>query len=184
MSWTAATLLTDDGEVPLRALPVADLVAAALGHLADPRAVGPLGRWRTHPDATVRWSVTLALTPLAALDDDALRHLVELTADPDPLVRDWSCFGLHQSGRDTPEMRHALLARVGDDDAVTRAEALRALAVLGDPRAVEPLLAALDETGADDEAGQAADLRDEAVTLLAGHTGDPRLVALADDRLR
>ncbi|GAA0903766.1 hypothetical protein GCM10009557_79500 [Virgisporangium ochraceum] len=284
MSWTAATLLTDDGEVPLRTLPVADLVAAALavdedtrpeftsflhlrgdretfeaarslcgdadpvrrelgayvlgqlgavaladtgatvsvpldvrpfrppavtllldlaatetvdavrqavatalGHLADPRAVGPLGRWRSHPDVMVRWSVALALTRLAADDDGALRYLVELTADPDPLVRDWSCSGLYQAGRDTAEVRHALLARVGDDDAVTRAEALRALAAFGDPRAVEPLLAALDDTDGDDEAGQAAGLRDEAVDLLAAHTGDPRLVAPvapADDATR
>jgi hypothetical protein len=164
---------------------VQEAIATALGHLADPRAVETLGRWLSHSDVMVRWSVALALTRLASTDDDALRYLVELTADPDCLVRDWSCAGLHQAGRDTPEVRHALLARIDDDDAVTRAEALRALADLGEPRAVEPLLdalAALDDapaadTGADSDAThEATDLLQEALCLLADRTGDPRLV--------
>jgi HEAT repeat protein len=168
---------------------VQQAIATALGHLADPRAVGLLGRWRTHPQVQVRWSVCLALTPLAADDPDALRYLVELTADPDPMVRDWACFGLYQAGQDTSDVRHALIARVGDDDAVTRAEALRALAALGEPRAVEPLLTALDAlddaptTGhhrEDEEAGEVAGLLDEALSLLADHTQDPRLFVRVD----
>ncbi|BCJ48056.1 hypothetical protein GCM10010168_24160 [Actinoplanes ianthinogenes] len=269
MSWTAATLVTDGGEVLLRGLPVADLVAAALavdadsrpeytaflhlrgdretfeaarslcadadpvrrelgadilgqlgavtltaqgaavavpreqrpfrtpagtlllelaatetdagvraaiavafGHLADPRAVATLGAWRTHPDAEVRRSVAIALAPLAGADDDALRYLVALTADPDAGVRDWSCFGLYQAGRDTAQVREALLARVGDDDAVTRAEALRALAGFGEPRAVQPLVDALATAPETDEV---AGLLAEALSLLADRTGDPRL---------
>lgn len=177
---------------------VQQAIATALGHLADVRAVELLGRWRTHPHVQVRWTVCLALTPLATDDADALRYLVELTADPDPLVRDWSCFGLYQAGQDTPDVRHALIARVGDDDAVTRAEALRALAALGEPRAVEPLLDALDSldareawdaedhapaTGhnrADDEASDVAGLLQEALSLLADHTQDPRLLTRLD----
>lgn len=158
--------------------PVHQAIATALGHLADPRAIGTLGGWRTHPDVMVRWSVSLALTGFAAADDDALRYLVELTADPDPLVRDWSCCGLHQAGRDTPEVRRALFARIDDDDAVTRAEALRALACFGDLRAVQPLLDALDRAPhADDDTGEVAGLLDEALELLADRTGDPRLTA-------
>ncbi len=176
----AVTLLVDlaateaDGAVQ-------QAIATALGHLADPRAVEALGPWRAHPHGMVRWSVALALTGFAATDDTALRHLVELTADPDPLVRDWSCCGLFQSGRDTPEVRGALLARIGDDDIVTRAEALRALAGLGDPRAIEPLLDALDalddaaDDAVDDGSAEAAGLLDEAHELLAERTRDPRL---------
>jgi hypothetical protein len=164
---------------------VQQAIATALGHLTDLRAVELLGRWRTHPHVQVRWSVCLALTPLAA-DDDALRYLVELTADPSPLVRDWACFGLYQAGQDTPDVRHALLVRVGDEDAVTRAEALRALAALGEPRAVAPLLDTLDDARAtgrnttDDEASEVAGLLDEALSLLADHTRDPRLLARLD----
>jgi hypothetical protein len=168
VSWVDATVLTEDGEVALRTVPVPDLVGAALavnedsrpeytvptfwvswavrlstegtavivphdarpfrvpaatllldlattetveavqqaiatalGHLADPRAVELLGRWRTHPYVQLRWSVCFALTPFAA-DIDALRYLVELTTDPDPRVRDWACFGLCQPVR-TPQ---------------------------------------------------------------------------------
>ncbi|WP_275423848.1 HEAT repeat domain-containing protein [Virgisporangium ochraceum] len=89
---------------------VQQAIATTLGHLADPRAVGLLGRWRTHPQVQVRWSVCLALTPLAADDADALRHLVELTRDPHPPVRDWAYFGLYQTGQDTAQVRHALIA--------------------------------------------------------------------------
>ncbi|WP_221329678.1 HEAT repeat domain-containing protein [Actinoplanes sp. L3-i22] len=154
-------------------------IATALGHLGDPRAVEPLGAWRSHPVVHVRWTVCLALTRFASRDDDALRYLVELTADPEPMVRDWSCCGLYQAGRDTPEVRRALMVRLDDDDAVTRAEALRALALFGERRAVQPLLDALDrppEAG-DDETGEVAGLVAEALSLLADRTGDPRLLA-------
>jgi HEAT repeat protein len=145
-------------------------IAIALGHLADLRAVETLGRWRAHPEVDVRWSVSIALTPLASDDDNALRYLAELTSDPDPLVRDWSCFGLYQAGRDTPEVRQALLSRIDDDDVVTRAEALRALADFGEARAVQPLLDALDRAvHADDPTGEAAGLLEEARSLLATH---------------
>ncbi|GAA2711532.1 HEAT repeat domain-containing protein [Actinoplanes palleronii] len=158
---------------------VQQAIATALGHLADPRAVESLGRWHTHPEVMVRWAVSLALTRLAATDDDAVRYLVELTTDPDPLVRDWSCCGLHQAGRDTPEVRRALLARIDDEDAVTRAEAMRALAYFGEPRAVQPLLDALDNAtnATDDKTHEVAGLLEEALSLLADHTGDPRLIA-------
>ncbi|WP_203935340.1 hypothetical protein [Virgisporangium ochraceum] len=75
---------------------------------------------------------------------------------------------------------------MGDDDTVTRAEALRALAALGEPRAVQPLLTALDAldhapaTGShrdDDETNEVAGLLDEAKSLLAHHTQHPRLLA-------
>ncbi len=152
-------------------------IATALGHLADPRAAGALGGWRTHPELDVRWSVSLALAGLAGVDDDALRYLVEMTTDPDPRVRDWSCWGLHHAERDTPEVRNALFLRIDDDDAVTRAEALRALVAFGDPRTVRPLLDALDNapTAGEDETDEVTSLLDEALSLLAGHTADPRL---------
>jgi HEAT repeat protein len=136
----------------------------------------------------VRWSVCLALTPLARTDDTALRYLVELSTDPDPMVRDWSCASLYQTGRDTPEVRHALVARIHDDDTVTRAEALRALAAIGEPAAAEPLLAAIDAVGTldtpvhashdrTDDIDEAISILTEALSLLADRTADPHLLA-------
>ncbi|GAA0957203.1 HEAT repeat domain-containing protein [Virgisporangium aurantiacum] len=151
-------------------------VIGALGHLGDPHAVGPIARHREHPDVEVRWMVVQSLTHFADEDDAALAHLIEMTADPARRIRDWSCFGLYQTGRDTPEVREALLARTDDTDPVTRGEALRALAALEDPRAVEPLRAALAAPAnpADDPSGESAALLEEAREHLAGYMTDPR----------
>ncbi len=149
-------------------------IAHALGCLSDPRAIAACGRLRAHPDVMVRWAVSCSLQEFAKTDDTALGLLVELTADHDEVIRDWSCFNLHLTGRDTIDVRNALAARLTDDDDITRAEALRAMANLGDVRAVDPLLAALAELDPEDPQ---ADVLLEALGLLAAHTGDVRLSA-------
>lgn len=142
-------------------------VVSALGHLGDVRAVRSVAGFRTHGDEVLRWSVALTLTTFAGDDDAALGFLIGMTGDGSALVRDWACFGLHQTHRDTPEVRGALLARVADHDPVTRAEALRGLAALGDARAAEPLAAALRLAARNgDETGEVADLLGEARELL------------------
>jgi HEAT repeat protein len=49
---------------------------------------------------------------------------------------------------DTPEIRGALLARLGDDDGDTRLEALAGLAAREDERAIEPLIRELESSRA------------------------------------
>jgi hypothetical protein len=149
----------------------------ALGHLGDPRAVEPIARHRHHPDVMVRWAAAVSLTAFADTDDAALSYLIGMTVDDAARVRDWACFGLRQTGRDTRAVRGALLARLDDTDAVTRAEALRALAELGDTLAIGPLLRVLDEPldPDSDPTGEISSLLDEALRALAARTGDPRL---------
>lgn len=61
----------------------------------------------------VRFSVACALQ--ARDDDESLRTLVRLSADPDDDVRDWATFGLgSQTERDEPWIRDALVARLDD----------------------------------------------------------------------
>jgi len=118
---------------------VLESVCTAFGHLNDPRAIGPLVRLRTHPDADIRFSVAFGL--LALPEREALDALIQLSADPDVSVRDWATFGLgRQNEEDFPELREALVARIDDPDEQTRAEALYGLAVRGDRRALGPLL--------------------------------------------
>jgi HEAT repeat protein len=145
---------------------VLDSVCTALGHLEDPRRIEPLVELRTHPHETVRFAVVFGL--LEVEDDRAVEALIELSADEDSDVRDWATFGLGaQIERDTPAVREALAARLGDADEDTHEEALIGLGLRGDPRAIEPLL-----KWREDYEGYRLD---EALWQLAAKTGDPRL---------
>lgn len=71
--------------------------------------------------------------------------LIQLSQDEQADVRDWATFALaREIERDTPGLRDALLARLGDPDPDVRAEALAGLAARKDRRAIEALLAELD----------------------------------------
>ena len=63
--------------------------------------------------------------------------LRSLSRDSDPDVRDWATFALAESDRTDEHTREALLARTGDEDDDTRAEAIYGLARRRDPRARE-----------------------------------------------
>jgi HEAT repeat protein len=116
----------------------------ALGHLNDPRAIGPLLTLKDHPDVKVRHGVVFGL--LALEDDRAIKALIELSNDEDELVRDWATFGLgSQLETDTPEIREALFARLTDEDEVTRGEAMVGLARRKDYRVLAPLLAEIEK---------------------------------------
>jgi HEAT repeat protein len=137
--------------------------AIGLGHLRDERAIGPLAALARHAAPEVRRAVIHGL--MGHDDDRAVHALILLSEDADPSVRDWATFSLGvQIDRDTLEVREALAARLADDDANARDEAIRGLAVRGDARAVEPALAA-------DPSPEI----EEAIKLLADTTGDPRL---------
>ncbi len=129
------------------------LAIEALGHAWDPRAASLLLSLvdRNHPDGAVRLALARALPGGAGEQrepDAAIAVLVHLSTDDLAQVRDWACFGLGQLEADSPAVRAALAARLGDEDRDTRAEALMALADLADPRALPACLDMLaDESG-------------------------------------
>lgn len=149
---------------------VLDMLFTALGHLNDPRCIGPVRAHRHHPDASVRHSVVLAM--LTHEEDEAVETLIELSSDEDAHVRDWATFGLGRQvdELDSPEIRDALVARLDDPDEDTRQEAVWSLALRGDAHAMEPLLKAII-----DEGDEMYDWVDEAAIALATATADPRL---------
>jgi HEAT repeat protein len=117
-------------------------VCCALGSLDVAGAVAPLLTLKCHPEPYVRYGVALALCRKEA--PDAIEGLIELSRDKSEIVRDWATTGLGSlTDVDTPALRDALVARVDDTDAITRAEALAGLARRKDERALGPLLEAL-----------------------------------------
>ncbi len=118
----------------------------ALGHLHRPEAIEPLIKLKNHPDSRLRYAVTFGL--LAHEDKRAIQALIELSQDEDDEVRDWATFGLgSQIDTDTPEIREALVKRLGDSYIDTLGEAAVGLARRKDER-VLPLL--LQELAHDD----------------------------------
>jgi HEAT repeat protein len=121
---------------------VLEAICIALGHVHDPTAIPSLVRLKAHPSARVRYAVVFGL--LGFEDQLAIKTMIEMSRDQDDLVRDWATFGLGtQIDQDTPEIREALLARVFDEDEVTRGEALVGLARRKDQRVIEPLITEL-----------------------------------------
>lgn len=110
---------------------VLDSIICALGHQSPADLPNLLSRFTTHSDAEMRWRVASAL--YGHNSDLAIEHLLKLSSDADPDVRDWATFGLGNSNRDTPEIRQALLDRVNDSDCDTRGEALCGLVRLNHP---------------------------------------------------
>ena len=166
-------------------------IASAFGNLGVPYGIETLLRLRRHPDARVREG---AADALAGRDDErVLEALVELTADPEPGIRDWATFALGTlSPQDTPALRDALAGRLDDSDDSTRIEAVHGLALRGDTRALEATLDLLGEVGPHDDGGNAADTiwkryaLTQATVRLAALTGDARLkehLPALDERL-
>ncbi|QDE99179.1 HEAT repeat domain-containing protein [Myxococcus xanthus] len=118
-------------------------VGVALGHLREPRALSELIHLASHPIAEARYGAVHGLAVLEA--PEAVDALIRLSADEDRDVRDWATFGLAslREDVDTPQLRDALAARLGEEDAEIFGEALVGLAARKDPRAVEPVRAAL-----------------------------------------
>ena len=126
-------------------------------------------------------------------DERVFDALVELTADPEPGIRDWATFALGTlSPQDTPALRDALAARLDDSDDSTRIEAVHGLALRGDTRALDAVLDLLGEVGPHDDGGNAADTiwkryaLTQATVRLAALTGDARLkehLPALDERL-
>ena len=95
----------------------------ALAHLGDGRALTPVLRHAAHRDADVRQAVAFALPSITDQQDPApevVDALIALSEDADEDVRDWSTFGLAELlDADSPEIRAALTARLGDVDVIS-----------------------------------------------------------------
>lgn len=150
-------------------------LAAALGKMWDSRTTPLLLRWTRHADDNVRFAVASALNGAVSSEANpvAVDALIELTRDPVPIVRDWATFGLGNCGSSAPEVVRALLDRIGDDDADTRAEAFMALAERRDDRIVDPLIAVLSS-------GSVGTLEVKAAAKLADVRLHEALLAVAD----
>ena len=117
---------------------------AALGHIKDPRGVPAVLPYIHHEDKWVRYSVTFVLAGRS--EPEAIRALITMMEDSEPLVRDWATFALGQQGTvDTPEIRAALHRRMDDPDDQVRMEALEGLARCGDLSVVPFLIGKMKE---------------------------------------
>jgi HEAT repeat protein len=138
----------------------------ALGHRNSARCLPRLVELSRHAEPDVRVAVAHALAfPLA--EEEVIEALVRLTADPEAEVRDWATFalGTQHDDLDTPEVRAALHARLTDEDATVRGEALVGLALRRDPAAVPAIRRELAGEDFSNLAFEAA-----------GHTEDPSLI--------
>lgn len=146
----------------------------AVGHLEDPRALPAVAALAGHAEGQVRDAVAYALGSGPDVTPLAVATLIDLSRDPEPDVRDWATFGLAQpAAPDSPTLRDALAARVGDEVHDINLQAVYGLAVRGDPRALPPLLELLKSPP---ERHFDQVLRDDALDAMIELTGDPRLL--------
>ena len=134
-----ASLLKDEKDI--RAL---NSEISALGHLDNPAAVPLVARYRSHPNADIRFSVAFALGTFPN-DPQSVENLLLLMDDADQEVRDWATFGLGTLGDcDSPEIREALFRRLSDSHDDVCQEAMAGLAKRSDQRVLPPLIRTLE----------------------------------------
>jgi len=128
----------------------------ALGHISNPLGIPLVVTHSLHPDVDVRFAVACTLGTFAN-DAQAKDALLVLMRDADEHVRDWATFGLGVLGDlDSDEIRDALLQRISDSCPDVREESLVGLAKRKDHRALEVLIAALNEPEVSDRVREAA----------------------------
>jgi HEAT repeat protein len=128
----------------------------ALGHLDDERAVPLIIQFSEHPSDDIRFAVACALGKYPD-HPDSVAALLGLMRDSDDDVRDWATFALGVLGAsDSDEVRAALARALDDSDQDVRDEALAGLAKRKDPRALPPLLDALQHEAVTDPVIEAA----------------------------
>jgi len=149
---------------------VLNSILIALSHLNDPEAVEPAARFRHHDDSEVRYGVVH--TMMGHEHPLAVETLIGLTVDSNAEVRDWACFALGtQIELDTPDLRDALVERLGDENDNARCESMVGLARRGDRRVIPSLQGAL-------QSKLVCSLEIEAAALIANSQLYPELVAL------
>jgi HEAT repeat protein len=141
--------------------------ALSLGELCDVRAVDALvPALCTEADPFVRENITWALVRTG---DAALRPLLDLLRDADPLVRHHAAHVLGKIG--DPRASDALIDALQDHDATVLAKAAFALGRIGDARAITALVGLLGH--------DSRELQSTLVTVLEGF-GPPAVPALLD----
>jgi HEAT repeat protein len=122
--------------------------AEALGHSDDPRAVEPLLEALRDEIPEVRAEAAYAFGKLGIADSRVFEALIEALCDSDSGVRTMAAVGLweivHQRA-DERALEPLCSALLSDDEPETRATAACALGTLGDPRAVDALVQALED---------------------------------------
>jgi len=148
----AATELAQHGTAAVEALsrltsdPQADhrwWSIRTLSEISDPRVPGILKEALRDPEPSVRQCAILGLRQQP--DSGAVVELVGLLDDADSLAADLACDALVAAGEPAVE---PLLAVLADGQQGSRVRAAKALALIGDPRAIPALFHALDEGSA------------------------------------
>ncbi|MBI3273002.1 MAG: HEAT repeat domain-containing protein [Planctomycetes bacterium] len=118
------------------------VAAAALGFCGDANPVAPLLSALSDPNYGVRANAAISLGELAE-KETPLEPLLRALEDPHPDVRGSAAFALTHLARfgRARELLPPLLQRLDDTSFTVRNEAVRALAVLGSPEAVNDILA-------------------------------------------
>jgi len=113
----------------------------ALGNIGDLQSLPTLLTLTDDPDAWVRSSVAKALTRIGG--QDASKGLAKLLQDTDPIVRG-TALSAYRS-QSAPSFFNLFLQILENDkeEAINRTNAVKALALTNDPKAMEPLLKAL-----------------------------------------
>lgn len=109
--------------------------AFALGHRQTPEAIPLLLKYLNHPNERLRFGITFGL--LSQENEAAIQGLIQLSKDENHNVRNWATFGLGDlCDYDSTELRDALYARLIDNNAEIRGEALKGLAKRQDTRII------------------------------------------------
>jgi HEAT repeat protein len=152
---------------------VLEAALLALSFFDEPRVALALLPLKSHASDDVRLAVARALSARDS-QPEMIDALILLSADANRDVRSWATFNLaSQESFDSPALRDALLARLGETDLEIQGEAFLGLALRKDSRLFEPLRAALSARTVGALAVEAAlELRDARLY--------PELVALRD----
>ena len=169
---------------------MAQVAARALGEIGDQRAVEPLKKIHEDSDAPAREAAGEALAQIAdAADAGAgrIESLIARLAAGDAPARKRALSALTGAAREAVE---PLIGALNDASWEVRGGAAEALGEIGDPRAVEPLIAALAQPSRSsphapdgDAAGEIRVLKAAAEALgKLGHPGavEPLMTALAE----
>lgn len=147
----------------LRAEPDAVALDSAIGAFAaysnNDADLSDIVRHARHPAAEVRLRVAM-LGGVGRLHrggsfappPEVPVALVELTRDPEGLVRAGALFTLTEGGFDGSEIRRAMADRLEDEDGEARLQAAAGLALLGDPRGLAAFRQVATTVEADSEA--------------------------------
>jgi HEAT repeat protein len=136
-----------DGLLPLLEEPEAQvrcMAAERLGHVGDAVAVEPLARALQDHDPSVRKAAAWSLGTLG--DPRAIPLLMNVLDDPNTARREDAVEKLGKAGKGDERVFQRLILELSASDAGVRARAAQVLGKTGDPRAVNGLRSALNDS--------------------------------------